>query len=88
MLKESATEPTTGGTSQGATPPAKRAIRLKTLNDVRVEMTRVYSDARRNQIPTDQASKLVYVLSQVGRVIEGSTLEDRLAALEAKATTP
>ncbi len=84
MPKKSATAPTAGGKSQGATPP-KRAIRLKTLNDVRVEMSRVYSDARRNQIPTDQASKLVYVLSQVGRVIEGSTLEDRIAALESKA---
>jgi len=51
-----------------------------------VEISRVYSDARRNQIPTDQASKLVYILSQAGRVIEGSTLEDRLAALESKAT--
>ncbi len=87
MPKKSATAPTAGGKSQGATPGGKRAIRLKSLNDVRVEMSRVYSDARRNQIPTDQASKLVFILSQAGRVIEGSTLEDRLKALEAKANS-
>ena len=86
MPKKSATAPTAGGKSQGATPGGKRAIRLKTLNDLRVEISRVYSDARRDQIPVDKASKLVYILSQAGRVIEGSTLEDRLAALESKAT--
>lgn len=63
----------------------ERAIRLKTMDDVRVEMARVYTDARRAKLAPESASKLVYILGQVGRVIEGAALEDRIKALEEKA---
>jgi hypothetical protein len=76
-----------GGNSGDALPEKKRAIRLKTMDDVRVEMARVYSDARRNSLAPENASKLVYILAQVGRVIEGVGLEDRIKALEAKASS-
>lgn len=59
----------------------RRAIRLKTMNDVRVEMARVYSDARRKTIEPEAGSKLIYMLGQVGRVIEGSDLERRIDEL-------
>lgn len=87
MSKESKEMQGASGDSSGGTPPAKRAIRLKTMDDVRVEMARVYSDARRNNLAPEAASKLCYILSQVGRVIEGVGLEDRIKALEAKAQT-
>jgi hypothetical protein len=62
-----------------------RAIRLKSMDDVRVEMARVYTDARQKRLEPQEASKLVYILSQIGMVIEGSALEKRISELEKRA---
>lgn len=67
-----------------APPPQRRerSYRLKTMNDVRVEMARVYSDARRDQIEPERAKGFIYMLSQIVRVIEGGEFERRINELE------
>lgn len=67
----------------GAKPPTPgRAIRLKTMDDVRMEMARVYTDARRGNVLPEAGSKLIYMLSQVKQVIEGTDLRRELEALK------
>lgn len=58
--------------------------KLDTLQDVRREMSKVYREARSEMIDPATASKLVWVLQAVGKVIEGSDLEKRISALEMK----
>lgn len=45
-------------------------------------MVRVYSDARRKQIEPETASKLTYILGQIGKVIEGGSFEERMREIE------
>ncbi|MHB1933700.1 MAG: hypothetical protein ACYCR5_04875 [Leptospirillum sp.] len=56
---------------------------LKTLMDVRVEMARVYREARSKKIPTGEASRLVFILGQIGRIIESEELSKRAELIEA-----
>lgn len=62
--------------------PISPRIDLKTIDDVRVEMARVYRDMRAGRIDTADGTKLAYVLSQIGKLIESGELEKRLEALE------
>ena len=57
-------------------------IKLATIEDCRREMARVYRDARTARIDTQDASRFVYILSQIGKLIELSELEKRLEILE------
>jgi hypothetical protein len=52
------------------------------LDDVRKQMAGLYWDARRGTLPTQDASRLCFVLSHIARVIEGGEIERRLVALE------
>jgi hypothetical protein len=47
-------------------------------------MGRVYRDARRGQIESSEAARLVYILGELRKTYEASTLERRLAALESE----
>jgi hypothetical protein len=67
--------------SQPATSPP-RWMSLKTLMDVRVEMARVYRDARSKKIPSGEASRLVFILGQIGRIIESEELSRRAELIE------
>ena len=62
--------------------PTPPRIDLKTIDDLRVEMARVYRDMRAGQIETADGTKLAYVLAQLGKLIEAGELEKRLEALE------
>jgi hypothetical protein len=62
--------------------PTPPRIDLKTIDDVRVEMARVYRDMRAGRIETADGTKLAYVLSQIGKLIEAGDLEKRMEALE------
>ena len=62
--------------------PAPRVGRLDTLQAVRRELSRVYRDARTGKIDTADASRLGFLLVSLAKIIEGSTLEQRIAALE------
>ena len=61
-----------------------RIGRLDTVGGVVTEMGRVYRQARRDEIEVDTASKLVYMLTQLRAALEVVSLEDRIAALEAR----
>ena len=50
--------------------PTPSRVDLKTLDDVRLEMARVYRDARSGKIDTADGSKLIYMLSCIGKTIE------------------
>lgn len=52
--------------------------------DVRREMAKVYRETRAGKIDTADGAKLVYMLAQVGKMIELHEVEARLTALEAR----
>lgn len=62
--------------------PTLRRIGLRDIDAIRREMSRVYRDARRGQIETTIAARLVYMLSEIRKTYEVSVLERRLTALE------
>jgi len=62
--------------------PTPPRIDLKTIDDVRVEMARVYRDMRAGRVDTADGTKMAYVLAQIGKLIESGELEKRLEALE------
>ena len=49
-------------------------------------MAALFWDARRGRLPTQDASRLTFILSSIARVIEGSSLEQRMAELEGPST--
>lgn len=67
-----------------ADPPTPRRVRAKldTIGDVTRELARLYREARGGTLDTADASKLANILALMGRLIEGSDLEARIAAIE------
>ena len=57
-------------------------INLATAEDIRREMGRVYREARSGKLPTSEATKLTYILTQILRATEVYLMEQRLSALE------
>lgn len=57
-------------------------LKLATIDDCRREMARVYRDARTAATDTADASRLVYMLTSIAKMIEIGQLEERLTALE------
>ena len=47
-------------------------------------MARVYRDMRNRKLDTSEGSRLVYVLSQIGKAIIDGEIEQRLIALESE----
>lgn len=58
--------------------------RLKTLSDCRRFLAAVANQLDDNEIETDKARALGYIVSIMQKIIEGSDLEQRVAALEAE----
>lgn len=83
MSKEATESPpaTVDGTT-GKLDPTPREIHLKSVDNVRLEMAKVYRDMRRGVVDTGDGTKLVYVLAQIGKMIELHDLEARLDLLE------
>jgi hypothetical protein len=73
----------TNGGELTVTHPVRR-VDLTNLSQVRREMARCYREVREGLLPSDEASRLVYMLGTIGKVITESTLEDRISALEEK----
>jgi hypothetical protein len=65
-------------------PTPSRRINLKTLAQVRREMAFVYREMRAGSIESQDGTRYVYVLAQVGKMIVETELERRVARLEAK----
>jgi len=70
---------TVSGEVLSPTPPR---INLSSAETIRQEMARVYREARSGQIDTNEASKLIYMLSQITKAYELGEIEKRLAELE------
>jgi hypothetical protein len=60
------------------------SIHLKTIDDVRLEMAKVYRDMKSQKIPTHDGTRLVYVLTHIGKMIELHEFEKRINLLEEK----
>ena len=56
---------------------------LKTLENIRVEMAKVYRAVKKGEIQTQEGTRLVYMLAQIGKIIEVAEIETRLKVLEA-----
>lgn len=61
---------------------AGKRLPLNSLEAVGRELDRLYRDARSGQIATAEASRLAYILSTLGKVLEAGVIEARLTALE------
>ena len=55
-------------------------INLHDLDAVRREMTRVYKGMRTREIPTQEGTRLVYVLGEIRKMFEICELEKRITA--------
>ena len=64
--------------------PTPARIDLKSIDDVRLEMARVYREMRGNVIEAQQGTRLVYVLAAIGKLIKLHELEQRIQDLEGK----
>lgn len=64
--------------------PTRPEIKLANIEDVRREMAKVYRDARYNKLDTQDASRFVYMLTQIAKMHETAELVKRLEALEGK----
>ena len=60
-------------------------IPLSDADSVRVEMAKVQREARRggaNRLDMNEASKLIYMLSQILKAIESTVIENRMIEIE------
>lgn len=74
---------TTGEVGAIPTPKGVRyRAKLDTLSDVKREIARVYREARSGVTETQDATKQVWMLQALGKVIETSDLEERVKQLE------
>ena len=62
--------------------PTLPTIHLKTADDIRLEMARVYREMRQGGLDMADGTKLVYVLGQLNKAIETGLIESRMVALE------
>ena len=66
-------------------PPPQR---LDSLKRVRLELNKLYRDAREGVILTADASRLAFMLLSIGKLIEAEVLEQRVSALESEIERP
>ena len=71
---------TIDGATSLATPTPR--INLKSLDGVRLEMSKVYRAMKNGELDGADGTKRSYVLSLIGKLIEASELERRIATLE------
>jgi hypothetical protein len=83
-LADTHREPETidGATLRLLPTPRRRKPQLTTLEGVRWEMARIYREMEARKRDSQEGSRLVYVLTQITRVLELTEIEGRLAALE------
>ena len=68
--------------SQEVSTPTPYRIDLKSIDDVRLEMAKVYRSMKSGELQSSDGTRLVYVLAQIGKMIELHDIESRLYALE------
>ena len=57
-------------------------LKLATVDDCRREMARVYREAKTAKLDMADASRLVYMLTSIAKMIELGQLEQRITQLE------
>ena len=62
--------------------PTPPKIALQSMEDVRREAARVYREARAGRIETADASRLSFMLQGIAKMIEATSIERRISALE------
>ncbi len=60
----------------------KGSIALTKMHHIRAELATLYREAKTGKRDIGDATKLTYILREIGRVIEGSDLEQRIEQLE------
>jgi hypothetical protein len=70
--------------TNGACTPTPPKIKLNKLEDVRLEMAKVYRDARSGRMDASEAGRLAYILVGIGKLIEATDIERRLVQMERK----
>jgi hypothetical protein len=63
-------------------PAPRLRLRLNSIDDVKKELARLYREGKAGKRDVGNVSRLANVLSIMGRLIEGSELEARIAAIE------
>jgi hypothetical protein len=63
-------------------PRQPRLLRLATVKEVRLELARLYRDARAGRIPPADAAKFAFLLDRIRVCIVDHELEARVAELE------
>ena len=61
-----------------------KKIDLSTINDVRLEMASLYRAMKAGNVEASDGSRLVYVLGQIGKMIELHDIEKRVDQLEGR----
>ena len=85
MIDLSVTQsPVTVENASGKVVATPKKIDLSTINDVRLEMASVYRAMKGGNIEAGNGSRLVYVLGQIGKMIELHDIEKRVEQLEGK----
>lgn len=77
-------ESSPGRASAGNGAQPRLRLPLRTIDDVKSELARLYREGKAGQRSVVDVSKLANVLGILGRLIEGADIEARLDALEAK----
>jgi len=62
--------------------PTPPRIDLANVNDLRLEMARLYRDARHGIVEVGTASRLAYILGELRKMIEAGDLERRIELIE------
>ncbi len=75
-------EPLTIDAATGMLDPTPPVIHLKTADDVRLEIGKVYRDMRQGRIEMADGTKLAYVLGQLNKAIETGIIEARMESIE------
>jgi hypothetical protein len=75
-------------TGKAASPPSGRRYRLTSLRGVRKELAGVYARAHRGELDWAAAGKCAYVLTAIAKMLEGCSIEERIAALERRLNMP
>lgn len=78
-------EPLTVDAATGLADPTPAPVDLARIVDVRREMARIYRGMKAGEIEANTGSKLVWVLAQIGSMIELEEFERRIAELEERA---
>lgn len=64
--------------------PTPNRVDLKSIDDVRLEMAKVYRSMKSGEIISSDGTRFVYVLTQIAKMIEIHDIEQRLTVLENK----